>query len=478
MGKIKLNKFVKMFAAGDFVIADKKLEVRNPYDDSLIACTYQADKKVLNKCIKRAQKVREKLFEIPSHKKYEILMQIHDGIEENFDLMAKTLARESGKPWIYASGEISRAMATVRAAAEESKRIYGEWMPLDWTSKGEGHQGIVRKFPIGLVAGISPFNFPLNLAMHKIAPAIASGCPIILKPASATPLSTLLLAQIIAQTDLPKGAVSILPMDRETGDSLVTDDRFNLLSFTGSPHVGWDMKARAGKKKVVLELGGNAGMVVTDNCDLEKAIDGALVGAFAYSGQVCIHVQRIFLQEGIYAKFLRMFKSKAKKLVKGAPTDKKTQISSMIDEKNAMRIEKWVNEAKKARAKVVLGGKRKGSYYPPTILTNTKPDMKVCKLEAFAPIVAVEKFKKFEDAIEMINDSDFGLQAGVFTDDINEAFMAFEKLEVGGVMINQIPTFRVDHMPYGGVKESGLGREGLRYAIEDMTEPRIMVIKS
>jgi glyceraldehyde-3-phosphate dehydrogenase (NADP+) len=328
------------------------------------------------------------------------------------------------------------------------------------------------------VAGISPFNFPLNLAVHKIAPAIASGCPIILKPSSSTPLSTLALARIIHRTALPAGAVSVLPMDRKTGNRLVTDDRFQLLTFTGSPEVGWKMKAQAGKKKVLLELGGNAGVIVSDSADLDLAIARCLVGGFAYSGQVCIHAQRIYVQADIFEAFASRFVEGAEKIRKGDPLDPETEISSMIDEENARRVEEWVAEATEGGAKVLTGGRRMGSYYPPTVLSKTRPEMKVCSLEVFGPVITLEPYQDFPEALAHINDSRYGLQAGVFTNRLDEMNAAFHELEVGGVIINDVPTFRVDHMPYGGIKDSGLGREGIRYAMTDMMEPRILVKKN
>lgn len=466
----------KIYLAGQFVNTNQKLDVENPYTGKVFASTYLAGKDELETAIAKAQKVQNEMKNLPSFQKYEILMHISKRLTEDRERLGIVLAEESGKPFVYAVGEIDRAAQTFLVAAEESKRLPGEVMSIDWTPAGKGKEGIVKYFPIGLVAGIAPFNFPMNLAVHKIAPAIAAGCPIILKPASSTPLSTLELAKIIDETSLPKGAVSILPMDRNTGNQLVTDDRFKLLSFTGSPEIGWKMKEQAGKKKVVLELGGNAGVIVTESADFEKAVSKCLIGAFAYSGQICIHAQRIYVQESLFEKFVEELKARTAKLKFGDPKEKDTQISAMIDEKNAMRIESWVNESVASGAKVLAGGKRSGTYYEPTILTNTNIDMKVCALEAFGPIVVVEKYKDFADAVRMINDSSFGLQAGVFTNNLKEANTAFSELEVGGVIINDIPTFRVDHMPYGGVKDSGLGREGVKYAMLDMMEARVMVV--
>ena len=326
-----------------------------------------------------------------------------------------------------------------------------------------------------MVGGISPFNFPLNLAVHKIAPAIASGCPIILKPSSTTPLSTLKLARIIDMTSLPKGAVSILSMDRKTGNLLVTDGRFKLLTFTGSPDVGWKMKQDAGKKKVILELGGNAAVVVTESADIDLSVAKCVVGGFSYSGQVCIHAQRIYVQDKVFSEFSEKFVNAVKKLKAGDPLDPNTEISAMIDEANAIRIEQWVNEALRDGAKILTGGKREGAFYPPTVLTETKSEMKVCALEVFGPVVTLEPYSDFEKVIDAVNKSRYGLQAGIFTNDLNQMNIAFDQIEVGGVIMNDVPTFRVDHMPYGGIKDSGLGREGVKYAIMEMMEPKILV---
>jgi len=464
-----------IYAAGEFVTTAHGHEVRNPHDGNLIARTWLADGTVLEKCIVAAQQVQQAMKEMPSWKKFSILRKISDTIVENRHRLATVLCRESGKPIRYALAEIDRAAQTFLVAAEEAKRLPKEFISLDWTPVGERKEGFVKYFPIGIVAGIAPFNFPMNLAVHKIAPAIAAGCPIILKPASSTPLSMLELARIIDATELPKGAVSILPMDRVAGNQLVTDERFSLLTFTGSPEVGWEMKKNAGKKKVVLELGGNAGVIVARTAEIESALKRCLVGAFAYSGQICIHAQRLFVHSSLYSTFLQRFSEMTAGLKNGNPEDNSTDVGVMIDEANAKRVEEWVNEAVKAGAKIVCGGTRSKSYYHPTILTGTNSKMKVCSEEVFGPVVTIEPFDNFTDAVRMINETRFGLQAGVFTNDLSETEIAFNEIQTGGVIINDVPTFRVDHMPYGGVKDSGLGREGVKYAIMDMLEARILV---
>ncbi len=465
----------EFYCAGEFRKSEKTLEVTNPYSGELVAQTYSAGEADLEEALQKAVSLREEMAALPTWQRYEILMQTAEALRENRREFAALLAAEAGKPMRYALGEIDRATQTFTVAAEETKRLPGELLSLDWTKPGEGKHGVVKYFPVGVVAGISPFNFPMNLAVHKIAPAIASGCPIILKPSTSTPLSTLKLARVLHKTTLPKGAVSIMPMDRKTGNRLVTDERIKLLSFTGSPAVGWMMKAQSGRKKVLLELGGNAGVIVTASADIDHAVKRCLIGGFAYSGQVCIHSQRIYVDEKVFDEFAEKFVAGAKALKRGAPEDDDTEISAMIDEANARRVESWVNEAVDEGAKVLCGGKRHGSFYEATVLSDTHPRMKVCALEVFGPVVTLEPVKSFEQAVDEINNSEYGLQAAVFTTSISEMDYAHNHLEVGGVIINDVTTFRVDHMPYGGVKNSGLGREGLKYAIAEMMEPRILV---
>ncbi len=465
----------KVYVGGKFVPTNNTFLVKSPFNNEIIAEVSLAGKNELEEAIALAQKVEDELRYLPSHKKYSILMDIASKMKDQRELLAKTLCLEAAKPIKYALGEVDRAIQTFIVAAEECKRLPSEYIQIDWTPAGEGKEGLIKYFPIGLVAGISPFNFPLNLTVHKLAPAIASGCPIILKPARSTPLSALLLAKIIDSTELPKGALSILPMDRESGNQLVTDERFSLLTFTGSPQVGWQMKNQVGKKRVVLELGGNAGVIVTDTANLDIAIPKCVSGAFAYSGQVCIHTQRIYVHESIKDNFIARFAEQTGKLIFGNPLDGTTDISSMIDEENAIRIEQWVNEALEGGARILHGGKRNGTFYPPTIITNTKTEMKVCSQEVFGPVVIVESYTDFKAAIAEINSSEFGLQAGVFTNKLDEQNFAFNELKVGDVIINDVPTFRVDHMPYGGIKNSGFGREGVKYAMLDMLEPRLLV---
>jgi acyl-CoA reductase-like NAD-dependent aldehyde dehydrogenase len=466
----------KIYCGGEFVSTSAEHPVKNKYSGKVFAKTYLADQHLLDEAIEAAEKAKLLCLELSSLKKYVALKFISEELEKNKKHLGEILCIESAKPIRYAIGEIERAAQTFLIAAEECKRLPKEYMSLDWTANGKNREGIVNYFPIGIVAGISPFNFPINLAVHKIAPAIAAGCPIILKPASSTPLSTLELAKIISKTDLPKGSVSILPMDRKTGNLLVTDERINLLSFTGSPVIGWELKKQSGKKKVVLELGGNAGVIISKNADLEKIIEKCMIGAFSYSGQICIHAQRFFVHKDLFDPFLKLMRLETAKLISGDPLQKETNLSVMIDEENAMRVESWVNESIKQGAELVCGGKRKGNFYEATILTKTNGNMNVYSEEVFGPVICIESYNgKIEDAVKKINDTKFGLQCGIFTDSVSELDYAFKYCEVGGVIHNDVPTLRFDQMPYGGVKESGLGREGVKYAIHDMMEAKVLV---
>ena len=464
-----------IYSAGKFVTSNQILEVKNPFNQTLVAITYLADQFILEEAIIKALSVKNELQNLSSQKKHNILKQISNEIYANRKKLAEVLSLESAKPLKYALAEIDRSAYTFSIAAEESKKDRTEHLTLERILNTDKRDGVIEYFPIGLIAGIAPFNFPMNLAVHKLAPAIASGCPIILKPASRTPLSCLELAKIIDRTELPKGAVSILPMDRTTGNLLVTDERFKLLSFTGSPDIGWKMKAQSGKKKVVLELGGNAATIITQSADLKDTLPKSLMGAFAYSGQICIHAQRFIVHTSLYETFINESKTLTQNLISGNPLDATTDISNMIDEKNAIRIENWINEAIQQGAQLICGGKRTGSYVEPTILINCNHTMKVYAEEMFGPVICINSYETLEDAIHQANNTKFGLQCGVFTNDSQELDKCFKQIEVGGIIHNHVPTIRYDQMPYGGVKDSGLGREGVKYAMLDMLEPRILV---
>ncbi len=463
-----------IYLAGDFVETATRLEVRNPATDELVATTFQAGAAELERATVAAVDAFEATRRLASYQRRDVLAHVADRITEDAEELTDLLSRESGKPVKDARGEVLRGALTFRTAGEEALRITGEWLPLDWNAANRGRSGIVRRYPIGPVAGISPFNFPLNLAAHKVAPAIAAGCSIVLKPPSVDPLVMLRVARYIDETDLPKGAVSILPMDRPTGDRMVGDDRFKLLSFTGSPSVGWKMKAEAGKKKVVLELGGNAGAIVDETADLDWAVERLVYGAFAYAGQVCISVQRIFVVRDVFDEFQRRFTQLVAAVKVGDPLDPGTDLGPMVDDKAVARTHEWVREALAGGARALAGGEPNGRIYPPTVLVDVPRDARICGEEAFAPVVNLFAVDDYDAALREINDSKFGLQCGLFTTSLERTLRAHDELEVGGVIVNDIPTWRIDPMPYGGVKDSGLGREGLRWSIEDMTEPRLL----
>ncbi len=395
--------------------------------------------------------------------------------------LARSIAREAGKPIRDARREAERCAFTLTAARDEARRIGGEVLSLDAFPPGRGHLGLTRRFPLGPALGISPWNFPLNLVAHKIAPALAAGCSILVKPASATPLTALRLGAIFDEAGAPPGAVTVVPCRREIGDRLVADERFRLLSFTGSPEVGWGMKARAGRKRVVLELGGNAAAIVHEDADLDDAVARLVPAAFGYAGQSCISVQRVFVHRKVYARVADALCDGARALRVGDPLDEATDVGPVIDEAAALRLEAWIAQATAAGARVLCGGERcpggRGTLLSPTLLADVPPGLPVACREVFGPIAVLAPYDDFHEALARVNDSPYGLQAGVFTRDLGRALEAFERLEVGGVLVNQVPTWRIDHMPYGGVKASGLGREGPHYAIDDYTEPRLLVLR-
>jgi acyl-CoA reductase-like NAD-dependent aldehyde dehydrogenase len=437
-----------------------------------------ADAAAIDRAIARAVEATEPMRKLASYERQAVLEHCVKRFRERADELAMSLCIEAGKPLRDSRGEVSRLIDTFRIAAEESVRSYGEIMPMDIAPRARGYSGMWKRFPIGPCSFISPFNFPLNLAAHKIAPALAVGCPFVLKPASYTPIGALIIGEILAETDLPEGAFSILPCHREGAELFTTDERLRLLSFTGSPEVGWDLKARAGKKKVVLELGGNAACIIDEDADIEDAVARNLVGAFYQSGQSCIGVQRIFAHEKIYDQFRDRLVEGTRALRMGDPKDEDTFIGPMISDKEASRLDSWIQSAVARGGKLLCGGKREGTMLEATLLEDVPRDEPLCAREAFGPVAILYRFSDFDRALDEVNDSDYGLQAGVFTRDIYKAHRAWERLEVGGVVIGDVPSWRVDHMPYGGVKDSGLGREGIRFATEDMTEIRIMVLRT
>ncbi len=464
------------FIGGEFRTSGEPLEVRSPFDDSLVATTFWTPESEVEDAIRQAQTAFAEVAALPVYRRAEILRKMSAGVEARREELTCMLALEAGKPRKVGAAEVERAIFNLRNASEEAQRIQNETIPLDLLPAGKGRLGIVRRFPIGPIFAITPFNFPLNLVAHKVAPALAAGNTLVQKPSPRTPICSLLLAEIVREAGVPAGAVNVISCSNQLTERLVADERFKLLTFTGSGDVGWRLKARAGKKRVLLELGGNAAVVIHSDADLDSAADRCARGGFSYAGQSCISVQRIFVHRQVAERFLAAFVDRVRALHVGDPLDEKTEVGPMINRDAAERVESWVKEAVAGGANVLVGGKREGSIYYPTVLTNTRPQMRVNCAEIFGPVVTVEPYDSFEKALEQANDSPYGLQAGVFTQDLKAAFHAFERLEVGGVIVNDVPSFRVDHMPYGGVKESGLGREGARYAIEEMTERRILVL--
>jgi acyl-CoA reductase-like NAD-dependent aldehyde dehydrogenase len=474
----KLAEKYPYYLANEAVFANTDLDVTNKYTGEVATQIALADANVIDMAIEAAEASQPTLNKMPAYKRQQILEHCVNRFRERFDELAYALCIEAGKPIKDARGEVTRLIDTFKIAAEESVRISGEVMNLEITERAKGYQGQYKKVPIGPCSFISPFNFPLNLAAHKIAPAIAAGCSFVLKPASRTPIGALIIGEILAETDLPKGSFSILPCSRDGADLFTTDDRFKLLSFTGSPDVGWQLKAKAGKKPVILELGGNAGCIVDHDADIDDAIERIVFGAYYQSGQSCISVQRIFIHESIYAEFKSKYQAKVANLVHGDPLNEDTFIGPMISESEAKRLEKWINSAVSDGAKLLCGGKRDGLMLEATLLEDAPIDSDVNSEEAFGPVSIISSFSNFDEALALVNNSQFGLQAGIFTRDIYKAHKAWDELDVGGVVIGDVPSWRVDNMPYGGVKESGLGREGIKFAIEDMTEIRLMVIRT
>jgi len=452
------------------------VEVKAPYDGAVVGRVFQGRRQHAEAAIAAAVKAFGTTRRLPAFERQRVLRRVAEGITKRKEEFSRTLCQEAGKPIKAARTEVERAVFTFTVAAEESTRIYGEYLPLDWQEYTAGRWGIVKRFPLGPIAGITPFNFPLNLVVHKVAPAIAAGCPMVLKPAPETPLSSLLMAEVVQQAGWPDGALNVIPLSNEDAGLLVSDDRIKMISFTGSAAVGWQLKKNSGKKKVILELGGNAGVIIHSDADLEYAAERCVAGGFGYAGQTCISVQRILVQQSVYGKFTDLFLAGVKTLRTGDPLDESTDVGPVIRESDAQRAIDWIHEAVRGGARVLCGGNRKGSIVEPTVLTGTKPDMKVNCQEIFGPVVTVEPYGEFDEALRQINSSAYGLQAGIFTRDAKLMFQAFEELEVGGLLAGDVPTFRIDHMPYGGVKDSGIGREGLRYAIEEMTEPKLMVM--
>ena len=473
-----LKKTYPYFLANKPFAANTDLEVLDKYSGKRATRVAFADKIAVRKAIVAAHKAREAMAAFPPDARRDVLEHCVRRFSERQEELAVALCIEAGKPIRDARGEVTRLIDTFRIAAGEATRIGGEVIELQISPRTRGYRGMTRRVPIGACAFITPFNFPLNLVAHKVAPSIAAGCPFVLKPAAKTPVGALIIGEVLAETGLPKGAFSILPCSNEDASLLVEDERIALLSFTGGL-VGWELKARAGRKKVTLELGGNAACIVDADPGqpLDKLVERLVFGAYYQSGQSCISVQRIYAHRAVYAKLVKRLGAAAGKLKMGDPRDEKVFIGPMIDEDAAARVDSWVRAALKSGARQLAGGRRKGNMLPASLLEDVPHDADLYRKEAFGPVACIEAFDDFDDAIARVNDSDFGLQAGVFTADLAHAMRAWDRIEAGGVIVGDVPSFRVDNMPYGGVKQSGLGREGVRYAIEDMTEPRLLVIR-
>jgi acyl-CoA reductase-like NAD-dependent aldehyde dehydrogenase len=464
-----------IYVAGAWATTGDPVDVSVP-GGGPFARTYHAGEAEYERAVAAAVEAERPLAAMPAYARAEALRAVSAGILARRDELGRQLAAEAGKPVKDALVEIERGALTFRVAAEEAERLYGEVIPLDLNAASRDRVGILRRFPVGAIAAISPFNLPLGLAAHKVAPALAAGCPVVLKPPSATPLTMLSVAELVHETELPAGSLSVLPMRREVGDRLVTDERFKLLSFTGSPEVGWAMKERAGKKKVVLELGSNSAAIVDASADVAWAARRCAYGGFKYAGQLCISVQRVLVHDAVWDAFVERFCAEAAALAVGDPLDPSTDVGPLIDERAAERLDAWVAEAVEAGGRILAGGTRDGLYLQPTVLADVPATAKVSCEEAFGPVVVLTRFEDFDEALRIVDDSRFGLQAGVFTNDLAHAWRAFGELHVGNVIVNDAPTYRVDNMPFGGVKDSGVGREGVRFAIEDMTEPRMLVM--
>ncbi len=461
---------------GQWRTSDETMEVTNPYNGDIVGTVYRPSAQHVEEAVQSANRAFEKTRKLPSYQRSEILKKAAAEIDKRKEELAKILCQEAGKAIRHARGEVTRAVSTLTIASEEANRVLGETVPLDITPAAGDRLGIVRRFPIGPIVGISPFNFPLNLVCHKVAPALASGNTITVKPASATPLSSLMLGEILVNAGALPGSYNVLPCAASLAETMVTDPRFKMVTFTGSAEVGWGLKSKAGKKRTCLELGGNAAVIVEPDADLDFALQRCILGGYAYAGQICISVQRIFIHQKIFDDFVDAFVKGVRAMKVGDPMLEETDVGPMIDEPSAIQTENWVKEAISQGAKLLTGGKRDGTMVEPTVLVNVPRKAKVACQEVFAPVVVLDSYKTFEKALNKVNDSVFGLQAGVFTQDIEKAFKAFNEIDVGGVIVNDIPTYRVDHMPYGGVKDSGFGREGVKYAIEEMTELKIMVV--
>ena len=468
----------QILLAGAWNDAAETITVSAPYSGEKLADVGSANADEVARSIGAAEEAADEMRRLARFEVAKGLRSIAASIEARKDEFARTITLEAAKPMIYARGEVERAITTFLFAAGEAERFVGEVIPIDAQANGRGKTGYTLRVPLGVIYGITPFNFPLNLVAHKVAPALAAGNSIIIKPSPRTPLTALLLGEVFLESGLPKSALQIVPADVKYIDAVLADDRVKMISFTGSAPVGWELKRKAAKKHVALELGGNAPVIVDERADHERALTKTVAGSFAYSGQVCISVQRIYVHESKFETWTKQFVEKAKQLKIGDPLDNTTQLSVMIDEAAAIRAESWINEAIASGAKKLCGSERNGAMLDARVLTNTDPEMKIVTEEAFAPVAIIEPFSRFEEAVELANYGKYGLQAGVFTSDLANANYAGANLQYGGVLINDSPSFRMDNMPYGGAKESGFGREGVRFAMEEMSERRVIITEN
>jgi acyl-CoA reductase-like NAD-dependent aldehyde dehydrogenase len=466
----------KFLVGGEWRASKTVAPVKFPYTAEVFAEIYQAADADLDDAIEAARRGFEITRKMPLHQRSAILRKFYELMDARSEELADTLTMEGGKAKKVARGEVARAKQTVLIASEEARRIGGEVINMDWTKDGEDRTGLVRRFPIGIVLGIAPFNYPLNLSCHKVAPAIAAGNAVILKPSPWTPLSGLIMGEMLLEAGFPPEALSIINCTNAQTEKMVMDDRVAMFSFTGSSAVGWMLRSKCGRKRAALELGGNAAAIVHEDADLAYASKRIAMGGFLNAGQNCISVQRVLIHKPVYHEMLETMVDDISALNVGDPRDEATDVGPMISVAAAEKAEAWVEEAVSQGAQKVLGGKRVGNLFPPTVLAETKPEMKVSCLEIFAPVITAVQYENFDEAIRLANATEYGLQGGLFTQDMNRIMKGFEEIEVGGLQINEVSTFRMDHMPYGGVKGSGLGREGVRYAIEEMTEPKLLVM--
>lgn len=473
-----LDKTYPYYLANEPRTSSTLMEVYDKYSGEIATRVAVPDERATEEAIRAAVQAAGPMKNFKPWARQAVLQHCVKRFQERFDELAMALCIEAGKPIKDAAGEVTRLIETFRIASEEAVRVNGETVNLELASRLDGYRGFTQRVPLGPVSFITPFNFPLNLVAHKVAPAIAAGCPFVLKPSEKTPIGALIIGQVLAETDLPKGAFSVLTLDGKHATPLVEDERLKLLSFTGG-QIGWDLKARAGRKKVTLELGGNASCIVDadQHVHLDRVIERLVFGAFYQSGQSCISVQRIYAHVSLYEELKQRLVKAVQQLKAGDPKDKSVFLGPMIDEAAAQRLEGWINEAQQGGGKILCGGKRKGNMLEATLMENVPKDAKANRMEAFGPFALLVPFERIDDAFAMVNDSDYGLQAGIFTDSLDHAMRAWNELEQGGVIVNDVPSFRVDNMPYGGVKLSGIGREGVRYAIEDMSEIRLMVMR-